>query len=499
MAGEDTFDVAVVGGGGAGLAAAVSAAQAGANVVLVEKDHALGGSTAWSVGSVSVNRSPHQRQAGVNDSSQAHFEDMEQFAGPLANRDNRVLRTLLVENISETFDWLLSMGLVFVGPNLEPPHRVPRMHNILPSSRAFTQQLSIQAKKLGVTIRLDAEVSELIQDEGRVAGIKTVSALDGSNREVHARATILAGGDYSAGRALLTEFAGPEAAKMVPVNRGATGAGIQLGRSVGGTVINGDLVRGPVLRFVPPPSTQWWHRLPTHPWVGHGLKAAFDYLPHVLTRPFLMRFLTTALGLSSNVLAHGAVLVNRESERYCDEQAGAAMETVRQTGGEGFVLFDHDIAEKLNAWPNFISTAPGVAYAYLDDYQRARRDIFFKADSVEMVAQLAGLPSELHRTIQDYNTEQSNNGRPTLTRPPFYLLGPIKAYLPFTEGGLAVDEWLRVTDEGGQPISGLYAAGSNGQGGLLLEGHGHHLGWAFVSGRLAGAHAAAHDPHGPHG
>ena len=495
MAGEDTFDVAVVGGGGAGLAAAVSAAQAGAKVILLEKDQTLGGSTAWSVGSVSVNRSPHQRQAGIADSSQAHFEDMEQFAGALANRDNRVLRTVLVDNISETFDWLLSMGLVFVGPNLEPPHRVARMHNILPSSRAFTQRLCIQAKKLGVTIRLGTEVCELIQEPGRISGIKTVSARDGSRREIRAQATILAGGDYSAGRALLTEFAGPEAANMVPVNRGATGAGIQLGRSVGGHVVNGDLVRGPVLRFVPPPSTQWWHRLPTHPWVGHGLKAAFDHLPKAITRPFLMRFLTTALGLSRNVLTHGAVLVNRESKRYCDEQADAATQTVRQTGGEGFVLFDQKVAEKLNAWPNFISTAPGVAYAYLDDYQRARKDIFFKADSIEIAAQLAGLPSELHKTIKDHNAEQSSNGRPTLTRPPFYLLGPIKAYLPFTEGGLAVDESLRVLTEQGEPINGLYAAGSNGQGGLLLEGHGHHLGWAFVSGRIAGAHAAAYNPH----
>jgi fumarate reductase flavoprotein subunit len=48
-----------------------------------------------------------------------------------------------------------------------------------------------------------------------------------------------------------------------------------------------------------------------------------------------------------------------------------------------------------------------------------------------------------------------------------------------------------VLDRGGQAISGLYAAGASGQGGLLLRGHGHHLAWAFVSGRIAGASAAA--------
>jgi fumarate reductase flavoprotein subunit len=59
------------------------------------------------------------------------------------------------------------------------------------------------------------------------------------------------------------------------------------------------------------------------------------------------------------------------------------------------------------------------------------------------------------------------------------------------EGGLAVDAQHRVLGANDQPIPGLYAAGSTGQGGLLLKGHGHHLAWAFVSGRRAGRLAAA--------
>jgi predicted oxidoreductase len=53
-----------------------------------------------------------------------------------------------------------------------------------------------------------------------------------------------------------------------------------------------------------------------------------------------------------------------------------------------------------------------------------------------------------------------------------------------------VSERLEVLRGDGSPIRGLYAAGSTGQGGLLLEGHGHHLGWAFISGRIAGRNAA---------
>jgi fumarate reductase flavoprotein subunit len=74
--------------------------------------------------------------------------------------------------------------------------------------------------------------------------------------------------------------------------------------------------------------------------------------------------------------------------------------------------------------------------------------------------------------------------------PPFYALGPVRSVFVHNEGGLAVDRHHRVLGPDDRPIPGLYAAGSTGQGGLLLKGHGHHLAWAFTSGRLAGRHAA---------
>ncbi len=132
-------DVVVVGGGGAGLAAAAEAAGLGRRVILLEKGQRLGGSTAWSVGSISASNTPQQRAAGIVDHPDAHFEDLETLAGSMANRDNRLLRRLLVDNITDTMAWLEKAGLVFVGPNPEPPHRLPRMHNVLPNSRAFPE------------------------------------------------------------------------------------------------------------------------------------------------------------------------------------------------------------------------------------------------------------------------------------------------------------------------------------------------------------------------
>ena len=80
----ETFDVIVVGGGGSGLAAAIEARAPGRRVVLLEKNARLGGSTAWSVGSITSTRTPHQRRAGVEDDPQAHFADMPLFATAVA-------------------------------------------------------------------------------------------------------------------------------------------------------------------------------------------------------------------------------------------------------------------------------------------------------------------------------------------------------------------------------------------------------------------------------
>ena len=161
----------------------------------------------------------------------------------------------------------------------------------------------------------------------------------------------------------------------------------------------------------------------------------------------------------------------------------------RRTGPEnadhpdkiGFVILDGALAQRYSKWPDFIATAPGVAYAYFDDFRKSRPDLFFTSNSIAGLAHQLGMSS----STLEYAVAAHNEGdNPALlATPPFHALGPAKSYIVLTDGGLAVDTQLRLLGHGERPIPGLWAAGSAGQGGLILKGHGHHIGWAFTSGR----------------
>jgi len=473
---QQTFDVVVVGGGGAGLAAAIEAAEAGAHVVLLEKNAALGGSTAWSVGSVTASQTPHQRARGIADDPQSHWEDMAAFAGD-GRPDNDELRRVLCEAMPETFQWLLETGVRFMGPMPEAPHRVPRMHNVLPNSRAFIYHLSRRARRAGVQLRTGVRVVDLVVDGRRVNGV-IVEEEDARERIDARGGVVLAAGDFTNSPELKQRFMGGRAAQV-------TGDGQRLAERLGAQIVNGDLALGPEIRFIAPTKENLIRRLP--PWraLAACMQWAMGHVPSALLRPFLMKFLTTALAPAPALFSDGALLVNARGERFGNETHAPAYRLPEQPDGVAYILMDGRLAERYSVWPHFISTAPGIAYAYLPDYRRNRPDVYQEADTVEALAAQTGMDAQTLHTSITAHPEQR------LIHPPFIALGPVRAVFVHNEGGLRVDTQHRVLNAAGQPIAGLLAAGSTGQGSLLLKGHGHHLAWAFVSGRRAGRFAAA--------
>ena len=491
---EET-DVVVIGGGGSGLAAAIEARTLGRHVVLLEKNPSLGGSTAWSVGSISATNTRHQLRKGILDSPQDHFEDMGRFCEPTGLPDNLALRRVLIENVSDTFRWLESMGVVFHGPLLQPPHRKPRMHNVLPNSRAYIFHLGRRARRLGVDIRLQARVREIVIEHGAAVGVAYDT--DAGARVLRARGgVVVATGDFGGDVEMRERYISKAIAAARPINPTNTGDGHRMVQALGGRILNAQHHLAGV-RFVPPPR-KWMQRIPPYAIVTRFMSWSLDHLPSCLLRPFLMSFLTTVLQSSPELYRQGAILINRNGERFNDELGDPTRHLAQQPQGEAFILLDGRLGALFSAPPHHVSTAPGIAYAYVPDYRRSRKDIFHEGASLAELARKLGIDAtSLQRSVDAYNDSGAQPGnvsprgmRPKLQPGRHIALGPVRHYITFSDSGVATNERHEVLAGDGRPVSGLFAAGFIGMGGMLLEGLGHHLGWAFTSGRRAGRHAA---------
>lgn len=493
----DVYDVIVVGGGGAGLACAVSAAEQGASVLLLEKQPQLGGSTGRAVGSFTASATALQRRAGIDDNPDDHQVDAGLF-GPrdYEARNNGPLRRWFFGESAATLDWLASLGLTFHGPSPEPPNRVARMHNVVPNAKAYVAVLQARFVRLGGSIACGAAVEELTLESGGVVGV--AAGVGGMRRLIRARrGVVLAAGDYAGNADMIARYRGPEFRAVEGINPDARGDGHRLAEGVGGVLLNMDLTYGPELRFIPPPHAGVEQLLPSQGPLLRLMGMLMPLVPRRVIHWMVKRLLVVWQHPEDALLADGAILVNREGRRFCDESAspGREIAVAAQPGKVAFLVLDERLAERYAAWPHYISTAPEIAYAYVQDYLRLRSDVTVAGPSLAVLAAARGLPvGQLERTVEAYNgaieagllDEFGRAGRQPLGGTRWVLLGPVKAYFTNTEGGVAIDSSLHVLDAAGRPIQGLYAAGQTGLGGMVLWGHGLHIAWALTSGRLVG-------------
>ena len=479
----------MVGGGGSGLAAAIEARSTGRSVALIEKNPALGGSTAWSIGSISASSTPHQLAKGIQDSPADHWRDMAGFNGDLDPRDNRDLRRVLADAMPDTFRWLLSHGIRFYGPMPEPPHKKPRMHNVLPNSRSFIVHLGRAARRAGVDILCSTRAVALSSDAGRVDGIDCETP-KGKRRFSARGGVVLASGDFTSDPELKAPFHGTA-------------------RSQGGRRQHHGDGRRPEARA--PPRRPHPQRRPRAR-AGAALHTAAAAEPAAQAAALAGARQPDGLVARAYAERHPAPL--RDELR--DDGAGALAGAVhgrgdpRQRGRQALHRRDRraGVRAPRSAGQGRLHPARrahrrevfGLAALHLDragrglclrrrlPAQPARR-VHGGADAARSWRTISACrSSSLAKAVAQYNETAGN--RPKLGDGPYVALGPVRAVFVHAEGGLAVDAEHRVLGAGDQPIPGLYAAGSTGQGGLLLKGHGHHLAWAFASGRRAGRNAA---------
>ncbi len=443
-------DVLVVGGGLAGLSAAIKAKEQGADVILVEKLAMVGGSSMRSGGGLGATDTSVQKEYGIEDSNESWKElwverQATSPAESLYPDWDRV--DWLIEYSKTSIDWFLSLGYEFRKPEGFGVDPVERLHfpNPTGGGNVLTAFLDQKAQEMGVTILLETPATELVMENGAVAGAKVTTA-DGE-QIINAKAVILACGGFANSTEMLQRFAPDTAdyAAFTVSSPGNTGDGITMAEAVGAVPFEDAWIIG----------------------LGLGTPAR------------------TAAGL---YWYGNHIFVNLEGNRFTNEAGHYAIvynDAVYQSPGGSFMIFGSDAA-----FGGHVEAAESA-----DDAQNV-----FKADTIEELAALIGVDAaNMAAAVEANNTAKADPfGKPEAARAqistgPFYAI----KYYPQsmgTFGGVKTTDMFEVTDAGGSPIPGLYAAGEVCNRPFYNQVYmsGSALQVAASSGQMAGEAAAAY-------
>lgn len=429
-------DVLVVGGGAAGLSAAVAAVEKKASVLVLEKAGFLGGDTLISGGYFNAVDPRRQAPQGIRD-SEDFFRDQILAAGD--GRNTPEVADVLARESAVTLAWLERLGMKFLPQVFEVyGSRWPRAHKpVQPRGTGYVQTLSEALLTRGGRVMTDTPTETILReaDTGRILGVRAVR--NGHYVEMAARrGVVLAAGGFGANRSLIRRWA-PETADLATDSQPQmTGDMISAAEAVGARIINMTCVE-----CVPgsPPEFRYPIRL--------------DYLPDAM------------------------IIVNGEGRRFVEETQGrrAIAEAVLKEQARGQVCWciasqqavdRFDPVSQKNLLRGFYA---GVAW---------------REKTADALVRRLGMPWVLEKEIAAGGKER------LMTKGPFWA---VKLYLRIhtTLGGIATDAGARVLDETGNVISGLWAAGEtvgSVHGAERIGGNG--LAAACTFGRLTGTAAA---------
>ncbi|MDO8669875.1 MAG: FAD-dependent oxidoreductase [Dehalococcoidia bacterium] len=444
-------DVVILGTGAAGISAAIEAAGAGAETLLVEKErNPFKSATVISGGAISFAGTDLQAERGIEDSSDLFFSDLLKVGR--SKNDVELVKTFMDLQL-DTYYWLKSKGIEFLSIVVAAGMSVPRAH--IARMGKTMSLLADGAKQAGARLQFDTKGERLVTDEaGRVVGLK---------------------------------IAGPEGQKFVEARRGiiiATGGFGHSDQFASLTPIDVSKIRN----FTARNST------------GDGLKMAFELGAGLSDLAYIRPTFGAAVNAASThdmLLANyrGAIIVNKMGKRFVDEslpykEIGSF--ALSQPQGVGIMIFDSKIRDKLQKYwlglnsrlGKLCKEAPGIAdlasaidvpSGVLVDTVEQYNDYVERRDDREFGRKgLAGPVGEMVK----------------LDTPPFYAFEAVGA-LVGTYAGLTIDTKTRVRNVFGEVIPGLYAvgeviAGFHGAGYMT----GTALAKAFVLGRIAGREVA---------
>ena len=190
-----TTDVVIIGAGGSGLAAAIIAADAGKNVVIVEKMPIFGGNTLRATGGINAAGTSSQAALGIEDTAEIHYEDT--MKGGRTN--DAALVRVLADQAADAVEWLISLGadLSDVGRlGGSTNNRSHRPAGGAPVGAHLVDVLSTAARDRGVTILTSTEALEILVEDNVVMGIKVKD--ETKEYSINAKSVIIATGGFGA-------------------------------------------------------------------------------------------------------------------------------------------------------------------------------------------------------------------------------------------------------------------------------------------------------------
>ena len=486
-------DVVVVGAGGAGMTAAITAAAEGKSVVILESQSMVGGNSVRATGGMNAGKTVYQDEnefgesAGVEKTLKTAAEKYadnetitalaktvsEQWAAYQANptgyfdsvelmeldtmiggkgiNDPELVETLCA-NSADAIDWLDEHGITlhnvssFGGASVKRIHRPVNAEGKTVSVGSYMiPLLEENCEKAGVKMMLDTTATEILTDaNGAAVGVKATGA-SGETVTVNAKAVVLATGGFGANLDMVVKYK-PELKGFMTTNApGIQGQGIEMAQAIGAATVDMDQIQ-------------------IHPTVEAN----------------------TAALITEGLRGDGAILINEEGQRFIDEVGTrdvVSAAEIAQTGSYSWLVVDQAMADASSVIQGYIKkgyTVTGSTYEELG-----------KAMGVDAAA--------FAETMEKWNgyVEAKNDpdfGRTSFANPlntaPYYAV-KVTASVHHTMGGLKINANTEVLNEKGEVIPGLFAAGevTGGVHGANRLG-GNAVADFTVFGRIAGAAAS---------
>ena len=418
------YDVVVIGAGGAGFSAAITARNAGANVVLLEKMPAVGGNSLISGAEMNVAKNWVQPKLGINDDSpELHAQDT--FKGGDGKGDMKVINVMTHEAL-DAAKWCRDyLGVRFEDDNLFFFGGHSRKRALIPvghTGTEFIAKFQAKADELGIPVITNMKAEELIKNkDGRVVGVK--ATMDGSEYTFNAKGgVVLATGGFGANPEMVKKY-NPKIDERFKTTDapGTTGEALYMAERAGAQLVN---------------------------------------MGYIQTYP-ICDPISGAIELIADARFDGAIMLNQEGKRFVEElqRRDVLSEAIlNQTGRYCWVL-----------WNDKIGSISNTVKAHANEYEAfTKQGIMATCDDLKCIADFTKIPfDQLRKTVKRVsdmagkgNDKDFNHraGLMDMQQGKYYVIKAVPS-THHTMGGVRINEKAEALTAEGKVIPGLWAAG----------------------------------------